>query len=201
MAKKHLAKRGIAALVIAVVLTMGTAAGTAFAYYTDTTQAKGMVSFSYNPNPPTTEVDEYPDPDTGQKTVAVKNTGEVDAMVRVNVFSPDFPDSWGVKVKVVAEGDAAEWTQDVTGVNASGDPVPNDEGWLYWPHPVAPGESTPAFTVEVTREDSTFSQPFDITVVQQCASAKSFVEGQPLLGTFADGEKRLMQIMPVKDGE
>ena len=110
-----------------------------------------MVSFSYNPNPPTTEVDEYPDPDTGQKTVAVKNTGEVDAMVRVNVFSPDFPDTWGVKVKVVAEGDAAEWTQDVTGVNASGDPVPNDEGWLYWPHPVAPGESTPAFTVEVTR--------------------------------------------------
>ena len=45
MAQKHLAKRGIAALVIAVALTMGTAAGTAFAYYTDTTHAKGMVSF------------------------------------------------------------------------------------------------------------------------------------------------------------
>lgn len=95
-----------------------------------------MVSFSYNPNPPTTEVDEYPDPDTGQKTVAVKNTGEVDAMVRVNVFSPDFPDSWGVKVKVVAEGDAAEWTQDVTGVNASGDRCPTTKagciGLIRW---------------------------------------------------------------------
>lgn len=201
MAKKHLAKRGIAALVIAVALTMGTAVGTAFAYYTDTTQAKGMVSFSYNPNPPTTEVEEYPDPDTGQKTVAVKNTGDVDAMVRVKVFYPEFPENWDVNIKVVAEGNASEWTQDVVGVNASGDPTPNDEGWLYWPHPVAPGDTTPAFAVQVTSENGAFNQPFDITVVQQCASAKSFVEGQPLLGTFADGEKSLMQIMPVKDGE
>lgn len=200
MAKKHLAKRGIAALVIAVALTMGTAVGTAFAYYTDTTQAKGMVSFSYNPNPPTTEVEEYEV--EGQKTVAIKNTGDVDAMVRVKVFYPEFPEDWGVDISIATEGDADEWTQDVSGVNAAGDPVDNDEGWLYWPHPVAPDKSTPAFTVNVTLKDgSTFNQPFDITVVQQCTSAKSFTEGQPLLGTFADGEKSLMQIMPAKDGE
>ena len=201
MAKKHLAKRGIAALVIAVALTMGTAVGTAFAYYTDTTQAKGMVSFSYNPNPPTTEVEEDPDPVTGQKTVAIKNTGDVDAMVRVKVFYPEFPEEWGVNISIVTEGDAGEWTQDVLGKDKDGNPTPNDEGWLYWPHPVAPDKSTPAFTVKATLTNKNFNQPFDITVVQQCTSAKSFTEGQPLLGTFADGEKSLMQIMPAKDGE
>lgn len=200
MAQKHLAKRGAAALAIAVALTMGTAAGTAFAYYTDTTHAQGMISFSYDPNPPTTEVEEYPV--EGQKTVAVKNTGDVDAMVRVKVFYPEFPDSWGVDIRIVPSEEGAEWTQDVTGVDAAGNPTPNSEGWLYWPHPVEPGETTPTFTVQVTLKDgSTFNQPFDITVVQQCASAKGFVEGQPLLGTFADGKKSLMQLMTVEDGE
>ena len=66
---------------------------------------------------------------------------------------------------------------------------------------MAPGETTPAFTVEVTLEDEAFTQPFDIAVVQQCASAKSFVEGAPFLGTFADGDKSLMELMPAKDGE
>lgn len=197
MAQKHLAKRGIAALIIAVALAMGTAAGTAFAYYTDTTQAKGMVSFSYNPNPPTTEVEEYKV--DGQKTVAIKNTGEVDAMVRVKVFYPEFPEDWGVTIRIEPGEEGAEWTQDVVGVDADGNPTPNSEGWLYWPHPVAPGKSTPAFTVKATLTNKDFNQPFDITVVQQCTSAKSFVEGQPLLGTFADGEKSL--IMPAKDGE
>lgn len=201
MAQKHFAKRGIAALVIAVALTMGTAAGTAFAYYTDTTHAKGMVSFSYDPNPPTTEVEEYPDPVTGQKTVAVKNTGDVDAMVRVKVFYPEFPEDWGVSVKIVPTEEGAAWTQDVVGTDAEGNLVPNSDGWLYWPHAVAPGETTPAFTVEVTLEDEAFNQPFDIAVVQQCASAKSFVEGAPFLGTFADGDKSLMELMPAKDGE
>lgn len=201
MAKKHLAKRGLAALAIAVALTMGTAAGTAFAYYTDTTNAQGMISFSYNPEPPSTEVEEHSV--AGQKTVAIKNTGEVDAMVRVKVFYPEFPEDWGVAISIEPSEEGMEWTQDVVGVDAKGEPTQNTEGWLYWPHPVAPGDETPKFTVKATLKDgSTFNQPFDITVVQQCASAKSFVEGKPLLGIFADGEKSLMQLMTIaEDGE
>lgn len=200
MAKKHLAKRGLAALAIAVALTMGTAVGTAFAYYTDTTNAQGMISFSYNPEPPSTEVEEHPV--AGQKTVAIKNTGEVDAMVRVKVFYPEFPEDWGVTISIEPSEEGAEWTQDVVGVDADGNPTPNSEGWLYWPHPVAPGDKTPEFTVKVALKDgSTFNQPFDITVVQQCTSAKSFVEGKPLLGTFADGEKSLRLMTIAEDGE
>lgn len=213
MARKHSARYGIAVLAAALVLSLGVAAGTAFAYYTDTQQAKGMISFSYvpdnpgnpedpkDPDTPTTDVDEGPDTE-GQKTVAVKNTGTVDAMVRVKLFYPDFPEGSDVSIETVFGDEASEWTQDVVGRDANGDPSPNSEGWLYWPHPLAPGASTPSFTVKVTLKDgSTFNQPFDIVVVQQCTESTGFAEGEPYLGTFADGEKYLKQEDRPEEGE
>lgn len=206
--KKHIAKYGIAVLTVALVLSLGVAAGTAFAYYTDTQQAKGMIPFSYipenpdnpdnpkdpedpkDPDTPTTDVDESPD-DKGQKTVAVRNTGTVPAMVRVKLFYPDFPEGSGVSITTEFKGAASEWTQNVVGRDVNGDSLPNDEGWFYWPHPLAPGESTPSFKVKVTLEEETFNQAFDIVVVQQCTSSAGFIEGEPYLGAFAEGEKYL----------
>lgn len=199
MARKHLARTGASTLAVALVLSLGVAAGTAYAYYTDTQHAQGMISFSYtpdtpdtpeDPDTPTTEVDEYPV--DGQKIVTVKNTGTVDAMVRVKLFYPDFPEGAGVTIAPEFTGEATSWTQEVVGRDDKGDPVSNSEGWFYWPYPLAPGQATPAFTVKATlTQGSTFNQPFDIVVVQQCASARDFNEKEGLLGTFADGPKFL----------
>ena len=82
MRKSSLAKRVAVALSVALVVSLGVG-GTAWAYYTDTTKAAGMIQFKYDPNPPTTEVQE--ERDGTDKIISVRNTGEVDAMVRVKV--------------------------------------------------------------------------------------------------------------------
>lgn len=86
MAQRHFPKRLAVALSLTLVVSLGLAAGTAWAYYTDTNKANGMIQFSYDPEPPKTEVKE--DKDNLDKVITVKNTGEVDAMVRVKVLAP-----------------------------------------------------------------------------------------------------------------
>ena len=178
MGKQSLAKRVALTVSAALVISLGVAAGTA--YYTDTTKAAGMIQFKYNPNPPKTEVNETPD--GANKVISVTNTGDVDAMVRVKVFDPQID---GVELTFEA---APGWTQAVSD---------NDEGWWYYTEPVAPKASTPALKALVTVDTEKVAHGFDVAVVQQCTSARAFEAGQPLLGTFADGEKYLT----AQDGE
>ena len=84
MAQRHFPKRLAVALSLTLVVSLGLAAGTAWAYYTDTNKANGMIQFSYDPEPPKNEVKE--DKDNLDKVITVKNTGEVDAMVRAPVI-------------------------------------------------------------------------------------------------------------------
>ncbi|WP_302961216.1 hypothetical protein [uncultured Adlercreutzia sp.] len=176
MQKSALSKRVAAALSVALVVSLG-AAGTAWAYYTDTTKAAGMIQFKYDPNPPTTEVQETPD--GASKIISVQNTGEVDAMVRVKVFDPEIN---GVELSF-EPGDG--WTQAVN---------ENEEGWWYYTEPIAPGASTPDLKA-VVEVDPAVTHGFDVIVVQQCATAKLFgtttKDGNPVLGKFADGDKYL----------
>ena len=180
MGKQSLAKRVALMVSAALVISLGVTAGTAWAYYTDTTKAAGMIQFKYNPNPPDTEVTEKAD--GANKVISVKNTGDVDAMVRVKVFDPQID---GVELTFEA---SAGWTQAVND---------NGEGWWYYAEPVAPGASTPALKAIVTVDAEKVTHGFDVAVVQQCASARAFEAAQPLLGTFADGEKYLT----AQDGE
>lgn len=185
MRKSSLAKRVAVTLSVALVVSLGVA-GTAWAYYTDTTKAAGMIQFKYDPNPPTTEVQETPD--GANKVISVQNTGEVDAMVRVKVFDPQIS---GVKLSFKA---APGWTQAVNG---------NDEGWWYYTQPIAPDASTPELKAVVT-VDASVDHGFDVIVVQQCASAKLFgtvtKDGKAVLGEFSDGEKYL-SAASVQEGE
>ena len=180
MGKQSLAKRVALTVSAALVISLGVAAGTAWAYYTDTTKAAGKIQDKYNPNPPKTEVNETPD--GANKVISVTNTGDVDAMVRVKVFDPQID---GVELTFEA---APGWTQAVSD---------NDEGWWYYTEPVAPKASTPALKALVTVDTEKVAHGFDVAVVQQCTSARAFEAGQPLLGTFADGEKYLT----AQDGE
>lgn len=177
MQKSALSKRVAAALSVALVVSLG-AAGTAWAYYTDTTKAAGMIQFKYDPNPPTTEVQETPD--GASKVISVQNTGEVDAMVRVKVFDPKIS---GVELSF-EPGDG--WTQAVN---------ENEEGWWYYTEPIAPGASTPDLKAVVKVDTEKVTHGFDVIVVQQCATAKLFGtttdDGNPVLGKFADGDKYL----------
>ena len=182
MGKQSLAKRVALTVSAALVISLGVAAGTAWAYYTETTKAAGMIQFKYNPNPPKTEVNETPD--GANKVISVTNTGDVDAMVRVKVFDPQID---GVELTFEA---APGWTQAVSD---------NDEGWWYYTEPVAPKASTPALKALVKVDTKKVTHGFDVAVVQQCASARDFKAGQPLLGTFVAGEGE--KYLTAQDGE
>ncbi len=193
MARKHFGRRMAAALAVALVVSLGAAAGTAWAYYTDTNRASGMIAFNYNPDPPSTEVKE--EKDKLSKIISVQNTGEVDAMVRVKVFVPTID---GVTVGIFPVADDGEtaietgsgWTQSVEG---------NKEGWWYYTSPIAPGAFTSKLKVDVSIDESKDIPAFDIAVVQQCASAKSYKPGGLMLGTFHDGAKSLIGAVAFDD--
>ncbi|MEC4293800.1 hypothetical protein [Adlercreutzia shanghongiae] len=194
MARKHFGRRMAAALAVALVVSLGAAAGTAWAYYTDTNRASGMIAFKYKPNPPSTEVKE--EPDGLNKVISVKNTGEVDAMVRVKVFAPTI-DGVTVSIFPVADDGKTEietgsgWTQSVEGNK--------DEGWWYYTSPIVPGAFTSKLKVDVSIDESKDVPAFDIAVVQQCASAKSYKPGGLMLGTFHDGQKSLIGAVAFDD--
>lgn len=187
MIRCHAARWLGAALALIAVVSLVLAVGTAYGYYTDTSRANGKIPFSFNPDPPKTEVSE--DPDGLDKIISVENTGDVPAMARVKVFVPSIS---GMTVEFEA---GAGWTQEVTG-DADRH---NDEGWWYYVVPIAPGEATPALTVHVEIESASLSEPFDIVVVQQAASAKSYSAEDGVLGAFADGLKRMDVPLPIGD--
>lgn len=193
MAHKHFGRRMAAALAVALVVSLGAAAGTAWAYYTDTNRASGMIAFNYNPNPPSTEVKE--EQKDLNKIISVQNTGEVDAMVRVKIFAPDID---GVTVSIFPVADDGEtaietgsgWTQSVEG---------NKEGWWYYTSPIAPGASTTKIKVKVEIKNPKDVPAFDIVVVQQCTSTSPDTPGGLKLGEFADGQKSLIGAVPFDD--
>ncbi len=194
MARKHFGRRMAAALAVALVVSMGAAAGTAWAYYTDTNRASGMIAFNY-PNPPSTEIEEEKDEDNLSKIISVKNTGEVDAMVRVKIFVPTID---GVTVGIFPVADDGEtaietgsgWTQSVEG---------NKEGWWYYTSPIVPGAFTSKLKVDVSIDESKDVPAFDIVVVQQCTSTELYTPGGLKLGKFAEGEKRLIGAVAFDD--
>ncbi len=183
MARKHFGRRMAAALAVALVVSLGAAAGTAWAYYTDTNRASGMIAFNYDPNPPSTEVKE--EQDELNKVISVMNTGEVDAMVRVKIFVPTID---GVNIAIDAD---AGWTQAVEGNK--------DENWWYYTSPIAPRASTTKIKVNVEIENPKDVPAFDIVVVQQCTSTELYTPGGLKLGEFADGEKSLIGAVAFDD--
>lgn len=198
---RNVSRKFVVALCLALVACLSVMATTAFAYYTDTSKANGLIAFSWTPdnpdNPddpsdpddPTDPTDpedpEDPeDPDEPKtevkeelhdldKTITVKNTGEVPALVRVQLIYPD-PNYMAGKVSINVEAGEG-W-------------VKGKDNWYYYLEPIQPGETTPTeikVTVEVGDKDN--MRPFDIVVIQQCAKVERNEDGQPC-GTFVTEE-------------
>lgn len=191
---RNVSRKLVVALCLALVACLSVMASTAFAYYTDTSKANGMIAFSWTPdnpgnpdNPGTPDDPDVPDvpddPDEPKtdveeelhgldKSITVKNTGDVDALVRVQLIYPDPAHMAGGVTIEVQPGEG--WMKD-------GD-------WYYYTSPVKPGESTDtSIKVSVNVQDKSKLRPFDIVVIQQCAKVEYNAEKQ-LHGTFAMSE-------------
>lgn len=170
---RNMSRKFAAVLALVLVACLAMATGTAYAYYTDTTKANGMISFQWEPDEPPTDVEEelY----GLNKTIRVRNTGNenaADALVRVKLVHPD-PSKMEGGVGIEVKKADADWTE--------------ADGWLYYNTPVAPGESTSDITVDVEVKDKDKLRPFDIVVVQQCAKAEG-TSPDDWHGTFAESE-------------
>lgn len=185
---RNVSRKFVVALCLALVACLSVMATTAFAYYTDTSKANGLIAFSWTPDNPDdpddpTDPEDPKDPDEPKteveeklygldKTIAVKNTGKVAAFVRVQLIYPD-PNYMDGKVSISVEaGDG--W-------------VKGQDNWYYYLEPIAPDAVTPTIKVEVEVGDKDNLRPFDIVVIQQCAKVERNAEGK-LCGTFVTEE-------------
>lgn len=138
--------------VLVVLLLAFTCVGTAFAYYTDTHRANGMVRLW---TPPTTDITEETDGTGTNKLVTIKNTGGVDTTVRVKVFCAT------QNATLDFQGDS--WSR-MDSANAD-----DEYGWFYYNGVLKPGEETLALKVLVTPTDNAPDE-FDVAVIQQCSN-------------------------------
>lgn len=95
-------------LVIAIALVLSLSVGLTLAYFSDYNAAKGGTGIALGGK--TELVDEYND---DEKTVTIKNTGEVDVIARVAVYAPVVGSQTvsvaGENWEKVGEGDSAYW--------------------------------------------------------------------------------------------
>ena len=130
-------------LVIAITLSLLTSVGMAFAYFSDYVEAKGEAKLALTGK---TEIDEQVT--EYKKEISIYNTGDIDMVVRVQVFGPD-----GMAVSGVG------WTQ-------HGD-------WWYYNEALAPGEDskTSTLTAEVNNVPVDPENDLEIIVVHESAPA------------------------------
>lgn len=185
---RNVSRKFVVALCLALVACLSVMATTAFAYYTDTSKANGLIAFSWTPDNPDdpddpTDPEDPEDPDEPKteveeelhgldKTIAVKNTGKVAAFVRVQLIYPD-PNYMDGKVSISVEAGEG-W-------------VKGQDNWYYYLEPIAPDAVTPTIQVKVEVGDKDNLRPFDIVVIQQCAKVERNAEGK-LCGTFVTEE-------------
>lgn len=163
--KAKFARRSIAVAAMAVAISLCAAAGTAYAYYTDTSKANGMLTFSYEATP-STDIEEWKD--GTDKIIMVQNTGTALAMVRVKVFAPDVEGLiTGIENTSVPEGSSVTSGITPDKVSERGTWVEHG-GWWYFTAPLNYQELTKA--LRITIDTSNISYAFDVAVVQQAAN-------------------------------
>lgn len=135
-------------LVIAVALVLSISIGTAFAYFSDRTEATGEASLTLGSK---TDIEETVT--DNQKTISIKNTGETDVLVRVGIYGPD--------TMTVDQISGTDWEYDET------------TGFWYYtkvlPAPQGSQESATSNIIAQVTAPSGQASNFDIVVVQESA--------------------------------
>lgn len=153
--KKRWINKPVILTAAAIALTAAVTVGSAMAYFTTYTTAKGSVEMNmgFTETIPVEEVDE------AGKHVTIENIGDYDCFVRVKVFSD-------VEVDYKA---GSGWEE-------------NADGYWYYTEVLPAGESTSELLVTYefpvnTEEDTT--EEFNIVVIQECTPVLFDEDGTP----------------------
>lgn len=155
-----LSKRTICLAAAAVALTGTLAVGSAYAYFTTYSEAKGNVVFQMGET--RTEPDEKVI--EGKKIVSIKNTGDYDCYVRIRAYA-------GNNYNLTYEdGGSGKWYD-------------GKDGYWYYKDILTVG-STPSETVLVNipkelLEDITDEKDLNVIVIQECTPVQYDDDGEP----------------------
>lgn len=155
-----LSKRTICLAAAAVALTGTLAVGSAYAYFTTYSEAKGNVVFQMGET--RTEPDEKVI--EGKKIVSIKNTGDYDCYIRIRAYA-------GNNYNLTYEdGGSGKWYD-------------GKDGYWYYKDILTVG-STPSETVLVNipkelLEDITDEKDLNVIVIQECTPVQYDDDGEP----------------------
>ena len=148
-----ISKKKIVVGTLASILSFFLIATTAYAYFTDTTKAQGEAKLILGYSTELTE-----DVGANYKAVTMRNTGQSDVAVRIQVFIPTIP---GLTIRASEETLASWYCEDSNAF---------PQTWVYGDSQgvtlLKPQAETKPFTLNIALENETLSQ-FDITVVGQ----------------------------------
>ena len=154
-----LSKRTICLAAAAVALTGTLAVGSAYAYFTTYSEAKGNVVFQMGE----TRTEPHEKVKEGKKIVFIENTGDYDCYIRVKAYAGN---NYNLSY---ADGGSGKWYD-------------GGDGYWYYKDILEAGSTSETVLVNIPKElleDITDEKDLNVIVIQECTPVQYDDDGEP----------------------
>lgn len=154
-----LSKKKICLAAAAVALTGTLAVGSAYAYFTTYSEAKGNVVFQMGE----TRTEPHEEVKEGKKIVSIKNTGDYDCYIRVKAYAGN---NYNLSY---ADGGSGKWYD-------------GGDGYWYYKDILEAGSTSETVLVNIPKElleDITDEKDLNVIVIQECTPVQYDDDGEP----------------------
>lgn len=154
-----LSKRAICLAAAAVALTGTLAVGSAYAYFTTYSEAKGNVVFQMGE----TRTEPHEEVKEGKKIVSIENTGDYDCYIRVKAYAGN---NYNLSY---ADGGSGKWYD-------------GGDGYWYYKDILEAGSTSETVLVNIPKElleDITDEKDLNVIVIQECTPVQYDDDGEP----------------------
>lgn len=154
-----LSKRTICLAAAAVALTGTLAVGSAYAYFTTYSEAKGNVVFQMGE----TRTEPHEEVKEGKKIVSIENTGDYDCYIRVKAYAGN---NYNLSY---ADGGSGKWYD-------------GGDGYWYYKDILEAGSTSETVLVNIPKElleDITDEKDLNVIVIQECTPVQYDDNGEP----------------------
>ncbi len=154
-----LSKKTICLAAAAVALTGTLAVGSAYAYFTTYSEAKGNVVFQMGE----TRTEPHEEVKEGKKIVSIENTGDYDCYIRVKAYAGN---NYNLSY---ADGGSGKWYD-------------GGDGYWYYKDILEAGSTSETVLVNIPKElleDITDEKDLNVIVIQECTPVQYDDNGEP----------------------
>ena len=154
-----LSKKTICLAAAAIALTGTLAVGSAYAYFTTYSEAKGNVVFQMGE----TRTEPHEEVKKGKKIVSIENTGDYDCYIRVKAYAGN---NYNLSY---ADGGSGKWYD-------------GGDGYWYYKDILEAGSTSETVLVNIPKElleDITDEKDLNVIVIQECTPVQYDDDGEP----------------------